>query len=142
VVGMHQGYPFYTIGQRHGLGLSLGYPVYVTHIDPETNTITVGPREALLRQRLVARQINLIKYPNLYEERPAVGKIRYKDEGAPCLVWQEDDALHVAFAEPRAAITPGQAVVLYEGDDVLAGGWIYEVHRTQETQATEAAVVR
>ncbi|SHK80446.1 tRNA 2-thiouridine(34) synthase MnmA [Rhodothermus profundi] len=138
VVGTHQGYPFYTIGQRHGLGLALGYPVYVTHIDPATNTITVGPREELLRQRLVARQINLIKYPDLREERPAVGKIRYKDEGAPCLVWQEEDALHVAFAEPRPAITPGQAVVLYEGDDVLAGGWIYEVLEDETTAAGAA----
>lgn len=137
VVGTHQGYPFYTIGQRHGLGLALGYPVYVTRIDPATNTITVGSREELLRQRLVARQINLVKYPDLHEERPAVGKIRYKDEGAPCLVWQEEEALHVAFAEPRPAITPGQAVVLYEGDDVLAGGWIYEV---LETEAVSTAV--
>ena len=127
-VGRHEGYPFYTIGQRHGLGLALGYPAYVTHIDAETNTITVGRRESLLKQTLVARQINLIKYPDVREERPAVGKIRYKDEGGPCLVWQTgEDELHVAFAQPRRAITPGQSVVLYEGDEVLGGGWIHEV---------------
>ena len=126
VVGEHAGYPFYTIGQRHGLGLALGYPIYVTAIDPETNTVTVGPREALLKQTLTAQQINLIKYPDLREERPATGKIRYKDAGGPCLVRQtDDDTLAVAFAAPRRAITPGQSVVLYEGDDVLAGGWIH-----------------
>ncbi|GIV58518.1 MAG: tRNA-specific 2-thiouridylase MnmA [Rhodothermaceae bacterium] len=128
VVGRHEGYPFYTIGQRHGLNLALGYPVYVTHIDPATNTITVGPREELLQQRLTARGLNLIKYGRLDEERPAVGKIRYKDEGAPCLVRQTgEDELEVHFAEARRAITPGQALVLYEGEDVLGGGWIHTV---------------
>jgi len=128
VVGRHEGYPFYTIGQRHGLGLALGAPVYVTHIDAETNTITVGPREELLKQTATARQLNMIKYPDLRDERTAVAKIRYKDDGAPALVQQvDDDVLSVSFAEPRRAITPGQSVVLYEGEDVLAGGWIHTV---------------
>ncbi len=128
VVGTHEGYPFYTIGQRHGLGLAMGYPVYVTHINPDTNVITVGPRDALLKQGLTAGGLNLIKYPDLREERPAVGKIRYKDAGAPCLVWQTgDNEVEVAFTEPRRAITPGQALVLYEGEDVLGGGWIQRV---------------
>jgi len=128
VVGEHEGYPFYTIGQRRGLNLALGYPVYVTHIDPHTNTITVGPREELFRQQLIARQLNFIKYPDLYEERPIIGKIRYKDEGAPGVAWQTgEDELHIAFTEPRRAITPGQSVVLYEGDDVVAGGWIHVI---------------
>ncbi len=131
VVGRHKGYPYYTIGQRHGLDLALGFPVYVTHIDPETNTITVGPREELMRQTLTARGLNLIKYPDLTEERSAVGKIRYKDEGAPCLVRQTgDDEVEAVFAEPRRALTPGQALVLYEGDDVLGGGWIHTVGET------------
>jgi len=128
VVGEHDGYPFYTVGQRRGLGLALGEPVYVTHIDPETNTITVGPREALMQQTLTARQINLIKYPDLRDERPVISKIRYNDPGAPGLGWQDgEDEICVAFAEPRRAITPGQSVVLYEGEDVLAGGWIHAV---------------
>ncbi len=128
-VGAHEGYPFYTIGQRHGLGLALGYPAYVTRIDAETNTITVGRREDLVGQTLTARQLNLIKYPNLFEERPALGKVRYKDAGGPCVAWQTgDDELRVTFATGRTAITPGQSVVLYEGDDVLGGGWIHEVN--------------
>ena len=135
-VGTHEGYPFYTIGQRHGLGIALGYPAYVTHIDAATNTITVGPREELLGQTLTARQLNLIKYDALTEERPAVGKIRYNDDGAPCVVWQDaPDALQVAFAAPRQAITPGQSLVLYEGDDVLAGGWIHGVDTAPERPA-------
>jgi len=130
VVGQHAGYPFYTIGQRRGLGIALGYPIYVTKIIPETNTVVVGPREALLQEQLVARQINLVKYPDLRDERPAVGSIRYNDVGAPCLVRQsDDDELMVSFAECRPAITPGQSVVLYEGDDVLAGGWIAKAWR-------------
>ncbi len=136
VVGRHRGYPYYTIGQRHGLDLALGFPVYVTHIDPETNTITVGPREELMRLSLTARGLNLIKYPDLTEERPAVGKIRYKDEGAPCLVRQTgDDEVEAVFAAPRRALTPGQALVLYEGDDVLGGGWIHTGGGTVEAAA-------
>ena len=133
-VGQHNGYPFYTIGQRHGLGLALGYPIYVTAIDPKTNIITVGPREELLQQTLMARKINLIKYSSLADERPAVGKIRYKDPGAPCLVQQTDaDEIMVAFAHPRRAITPGQSIVVYEGDDVLGGGWIESVVEADKT---------
>lgn len=136
VIGTHDGYPFYTIGQRHGLGIAAGIPLYVTQIDPETNVITLGPRDELLAQELRATQINFVKYPNLFDERPAVGKIRYKDEGAPALVWQTgDDEIRVAFSTPRRAITPGQSVVLYEGDDVLAGGWIREVETTGDSQS-------
>lgn len=128
VVGRHEGYPFYTIGQRHGLGLALGHPVYVTEIDPVANTITVGPRKELLKRTLTARQINLIKYGRLEGERPVEAKIRYNDAGAPGLAWQDgDDEIRVAFGAPRKAITPGQSVVLYEGDDVLGGGWIHRV---------------
>ncbi len=127
-VGEHDGYPFYTIGQRHGLGLALGYPAYVTHIDAETNRITIGTREELQGQSLTARRINLIKYDHLREERSAWGKVRYKDGGAPCVVQQTgDDTLDVRFSESRSAITAGQSVVLYEGDDVLGGGWIDRV---------------
>ena len=129
IVGQHEGYPFYTIGQRRGLGIAFGEPMYVTHIDAETNTVTLGRRADLLKQTLTAGKINLIKYPDLVQERPAHGKIRYKDEGAPCLVQQTgEDTLEVAFTEPRRAITPGQSVVLYEQDDVLGGGWIQKVH--------------
>lgn len=127
-VGRHEGYPFYTIGQRRGLGLALGYPAYVTAIDPASNTVTVGPREDLLRQTLTARQLNFVGAADLFDERPVTAQIRYNDGGAPALAWQAgDDEVRVAFAEARSAITPGQAVVLYDGDDLLAGGWIHAV---------------
>lgn len=131
VIGQHEGYPFYTIGQRHGLGLAMGEPIYVTRIDAETNRVWVGPKDELLGQQLVAAKINPIKYADFVGERDAVGKIRYKDNGAPCVVWQEGDKLHVRFAEPRRAITPGQAIVLYEGEDVLGGAWIQAVGEPQ-----------
>jgi tRNA-uridine 2-sulfurtransferase len=132
VVGRHDGYPFYTIGQRRGLNLALGEPVYVTHIDPETNRITVGPREELFEDALVARQLNFVGVADLREEREVIAQIRYKDDGAPALALQTGpDELRVAFAEARAAITPGQSVVLYDGDDVLAGGWIHAVGERQ-----------
>lgn len=128
VVGQHEGYPFYTIGQRRGLGLALGEPVYVTAIDPATNTVTVGPREELERRALVAREPNFVAVPDLRAERAVTAQVRYRDPGAPALAWQTDDgALRVVFATPRLALTPGQAVVLYDGDDVLAGAWIHAV---------------
>ena len=127
VIGQHEGYPFYTIGQRHGLGLATGNPIYVTKIDAETNTVTVGPKDELLGTQLVAGQINFIKHPDLNDETASWGKIRYKDEGSACVAWQEGGVLHVRFAEPRRAITPGQAIVLYDGEDVLAGAWIQRV---------------
>ncbi len=140
VVGEHDGYPFYTIGQRRGLDLALGERVYVTDIDPETNTITVGPREELMEQTLTAHEINLVKYPELDGERPAWGTIRYNDDGAGCLAWQPDeDTLKVAFAEPKRAITPGQSLVLYEDEDVLGGGWIHEAGGAENEAAERAA---
>jgi len=127
VVGTHDGYPFYTIGQRRGLGIATGRPMYVTAIDPVSNTVTIGPRDELLQQALIARGINLIAVEDLEDERKAEAKIRYKDEGAACLVRQAGEELIVSFFEPRHAITPGQSVVVYDGDDVLGGGWIHRV---------------
>ena len=81
-----------------------------------------------MRQTLTADGVNLVKYESLEEERGATGKVRYKDPGAACLVRQTAESeLAVSFAEPRRAITPGQSVVLYEGEDVLGGGWIRKV---------------
>ncbi|PSQ90085.1 MAG: tRNA 2-thiouridine(34) synthase MnmA, partial [Bacteroidetes bacterium QS_8_64_10] len=137
-VGEHDGYPFYTVGQRRGLGLALGHRIYVTDIDAETNTITVGPREELQQQTLTARQINMVGAADLTEERPVTASIRYNDAGAPGLAWQPgEDELAVAFAEPQRAITPGQAVVLYDGDDLLAGGWIETVGADDEARERE-----
>lgn len=129
VLGEHEGYPFYTIGQRRGLNLPMGRPVYVTHINPFTNTITIGDKEDLISSTLIARELNLIKYDRIPKGgMDVIGAIRYNDEGAHGTIAQTaDDEIKVHFPAGREAITPGQAVVCYEGNDVVAGGWIKKV---------------
>ncbi|MEX0719686.1 MAG: tRNA 2-thiouridine(34) synthase MnmA [Balneolaceae bacterium] len=129
IVGEHEGYPFYTIGQRRGLDLALGTPVYVTDINPITNVITIGAKEDLVSSTLKAGEMNLIKYDKIPREKMEVtGAIRYNDEGAVGYLTQTgDEEMEVHFPAGREAITPGQAIVCYEGDDVLAGGWIKKV---------------
>jgi len=129
VVGEHEGYPFYTIGQRRGLDLAMGRPVYVTHIDPISNTITIGEKEDLVSSTLIAGEMNLVKYDKIPEDEMEVtGAIRYNDDGAIGHLTQiSDTEMKVHFPAGREAITPGQAIVCYEGDDVLAGGWIKKV---------------
>lgn len=125
VIGTHEGYPFYTIGQRRGLGVSQGEPVFVIGVYPETNQIEVGTPDQLENRGLRADNVNLIKYANLEEPRRLLAKIRYKDNGAEALCRTlPDGTLDVLFDEPRKAITRGQSVVLYEGDDVVGGGVI------------------
>ncbi len=128
VVGRHRGYPFYTIGQRRGLHLALGKPVYVTHIDPETNTITVGEEDELIHEVAVARNVVMGKYPAIPEDNyPVRASIRYNDNGKPGLLSSTGpDEITVRFPDGRSAITPGQALVAYEGDDLLCGGWIHK----------------
>lgn len=129
IVGKHKGYPFYTIGQRRGLNLAMGKPVYVTGIDPENNVITVGEEDELINTECTAKMLNMGKYARIPEDdMPVTGAIRYNDDGAPGFLTQTgDDELKIRFPEGRSAITPGQALVCYEGNDVLAGGWIHKV---------------
>jgi tRNA-specific 2-thiouridylase len=135
VVGEHEGYPFYTIGQRRGLDLAMGKPVYVTDIDPDTNVITIGEKKDLISTTCKAREINLVKYDRIPEkEMEITGAIRYNDDGTIGYVTQTgDDEIEVTFPTGREAITPGQAVVCYEGNDVVAGGWIKKVNVDMET---------
>ncbi|MEX0769155.1 MAG: tRNA 2-thiouridine(34) synthase MnmA [Balneolaceae bacterium] len=129
VVGEHKGYPFYTIGQRRGLDLAMGHPVYVTHIDAENNIITIGEKEDLVSTTCLANEINLVKYDQIPGgEMEITGKIRYNDSGALGTITQlNENECSVYFPAGREAITPGQAVVCYENDDVVAGGWIRKV---------------
>lgn len=129
VVGKHKGYPFYTIGQRRGLHLPMGKPVYVTDINPDTNVITIGEEEDLMNTTCVARNVNFVKYARVPEDEMSVnGAIRYNDDGEPGFLTQTgDDELTMRFPQGRSAITPGQALVTYEGEDVIAGGWIHKV---------------
>jgi len=128
VVGSHRGIPFYTIGQRKGLGIAMGEPVYVTHIDRERNRIEIGDEEKLYHSGLIATRINMMKYADVREPMRVTAKVRYKDEGGLAIVERPgNDCLKVMFDEKRRAITPGQSLVLYEGDDVVGGGVIDEV---------------
>jgi tRNA-specific 2-thiouridylase len=128
-IGHHDGVPFYTIGQRKGLGLSVPShpaPLYVTGLDVVNNEVILGDDEDLLANELTAHSVNLIKYDALPEAGLCVrAKIRYKDEGAEAFVTPlPGNRFHVRFEEMRRAITPGQSVALYEGDDLVGGGII------------------
>lgn len=126
VVGRHQGHQHFTIGQRKGVGVAFGYPIYVVDIDPAANRVTVGDRKALLRSSLVAHQVNILSArlrPG--EAVRCSAKIRYNHDPQPAAVeWDGGDTLRVTFDIPQSAITPGQAVVCYADDVVLGGGWI------------------
>ncbi|MCX7606941.1 MAG: tRNA 2-thiouridine(34) synthase MnmA [Bacteroidia bacterium] len=125
VVGTHVGYPFYTIGQRRNLP-ALGTPHYVVEIHPETNTIVVGPESYLKKRTLYIVEPTWHKYPSLpYEGYPVTVKIRHMDPGHTGYLYSaEGGGLAVEFDEGVKAITPGQAAVAYEGDAIVAGGWV------------------
>ncbi len=125
VVGTHKGYPFYTVGQRKGLGIALGYPVYVTEIQKEANRVVLGTFDELERDGMYVNQLNLSKYENLNGQRlDTITKVRYNDDGSPAIIEQAGDVMKVFFGKGVKAIAPGQAAVFYEGNDVIGGGWI------------------
>jgi tRNA-specific 2-thiouridylase len=125
ILGKHKGYPFYTIGQRKGLEVAFGKPMYVTEIRPESNTVVLGDLNDLQKVSMKVRGLNLIKYENLFSETEALTKIRYKDPGTISTVKQVDEQHAVVdFHLPVHAVAPGQSAVFYEGNDVLGGGFI------------------
>ncbi|MCC5932203.1 MAG: tRNA 2-thiouridine(34) synthase MnmA [Cyclobacteriaceae bacterium] len=126
VVGKHQGYPFYTVGQRKGLGIALGYPVYVTEIIKDKNQVVLGTFDELSRDGMYVKQLIMGKYSSLNGQRmDTITKVRYKDEGTPAVIEQVEDTMKVYFGRGVHAIAPGQAAVFYEGNDVIGGGWIH-----------------
>ncbi|RAK70062.1 tRNA 2-thiouridine(34) synthase MnmA [Hymenobacter edaphi] len=126
VVGTHEGYPFYTIGQRKGLGVALGFPAYVVEIRPEANEVVLGNFDELARTATVVGRLNHGKFASLEGQGlvPAVTKVRYNHAGAASFLEEKDGKMYVYFPEPVHAIAPGQAAVFYDGLDVLGGGWI------------------
>lgn len=125
IIGTHQGIPYYTIGQRKGLGLALGEPAYVVDIDTEKNAIIIGSREELRGISLTASQNNFIIFDHLTEPMDVTVKIRYKAKEVPAtIVPLADGRVRVDFREAERAITPGQAVVYYLNDYVVGGGII------------------
>lgn len=130
VVGNHKGYPFYTIGQRKGLGVTLGYPVYVTEIQKEKNRVILGTFDELARDGMYVKGLNMMKYTDLNGQKlDTVTKVRYNDDGTPAIIEQAGDTMKVFFGKGVNAIAPGQAAVFYEGDDVIGGGWIHASFR-------------
>lgn len=123
-VGRHEGIAFYTIGQRLGLRLATREPLHVVSIEAEKNRVVVGPKKYLKASVLFAGDFNF-----LAEEMPVRGeaKIRYRKHAAECTISITGDRIRVDFHDPQESITPGQAVVLYRGDEVLGGGIIEEV---------------
>lgn len=125
VLGRHRGLPAYTIGQRRGLGVSGGKPLYVCRKDADSNTVVLSDDADLFSDRLTARDINLIDRDSIDGALRCTAKIRYSHGAAACTVTQTDaDEIVVVFDEPQRAITAGQAVVLYDGDTVIGGGTI------------------
>ncbi len=125
ILGQHEGYPFYTVGQRKGLGIALGEPMFVTEIRPDTNTVVLGREEELIRNHMMVGKVNLMKYPSLPEGGlEAVTKVRYRDGGTFGLLRPLGSDVEVEFHANVKGIAPGQSAVFYEGDDVVGGGII------------------
>ena len=125
VLGEHRGIIRYTIGQRKGLGIAMGRPIFVTKIDPAANTVTLGDEPALFSRQLDAHGINLIALSKLDAPLRVTARARYGKMDAPATVFQTgEDTMHVEFDEPQRALTRGQSVVLYDGDVVVGGGII------------------
>jgi tRNA-specific 2-thiouridylase len=126
ILGKHKGYPFYTVGQRKGLDVTFGKPVYVTEIIPETNSVVLGDEEDLNRSEMMVGKINHIKYERIPEGMEATVKIRYKDAGtAGILNYDDTGNIRVEFLQDAKGVAPGQSAVFYEGDDVMGGGTIH-----------------
>ncbi len=123
-LGEHAGTANYTIGQRRGLGVAVGEPVYVSDIDTLTNVVTVGPRDAVLSNTVRVNEVSWL-CPAPSEAIRASAKIRYHHEAAMATITPEaDGSVSIAFDDAQEAVTPGQAAVFYDGDEVIGGGWI------------------
>ena len=124
---MHRGIIHYTVGQRRGLGIAAGHPLYVCKVDAEKNRVILGENKDLFSDSLTAENLNLISVPAMPSPIRVTAKIRYRHAEQPATAWIENDILHVKFDTPQRAVTFGQAVVLYQGDTVVGGGTICSV---------------
>ena len=125
VLGRHKGIIHYTVGQRKGLGLSMGYPVFVLEIRPETNEVVIGTNEDSMATRVRANKLNFMTIEDLTEPMRVWAKIRYNHKGDWCTIEKSgEDEVLCTFEKPQRAVTPGQALVFYDGEYVLGGGTI------------------
>jgi len=131
IVGRHQGVAAFTVGQRRGLCVAVGEKRFVTAIDPARNLVTIGPEEELLAEQLWAEDVRWVSGEPPPPGAAVEGKIRYRTPAAPAELYAQGEGAHVLFREPQRAITPGQAVVFYQGDEVLGGGIIAHSGRSE-----------
>jgi tRNA-specific 2-thiouridylase len=124
VLGRHKGYPFYTVGQRKGLEIALGEPMFVLDIQPDKNEVVLGKIGELEKQEAIVRGFNLVKYENILTPIDSLTKIRYKDKGTMSSIVQEANYIKVDFYSPVSGLAPGQSAVFYEGNDLIGGGII------------------
>lgn len=125
IIGQHKGITHYTVGQRKGLNLAMGHPVFVTEIRPNTDEVVIGENEDVFAKELICKDLNFMAIEDLTEKRTVLAKIRYSHKGTECNIEKIDlDRIKCTFADSVRAITPGQAVVFYEKDYVLGGGTI------------------
>ncbi len=125
IIGKHSGYPFYTIGQRKGLGAAFGKPMYVTEIRPESNTVVLGEVDDLLRNGMTVGQINSMKYASIPDGIETITQIRYNSPGTLAQLQNKDGKIEAQFYANVSGVAPGQSAVFYEGDDVVGGGIIH-----------------
>jgi tRNA-uridine 2-sulfurtransferase len=126
VLGQHHGFPFYTIGQRKGLQIALGKPMYVVDINAEKNEVVIGEDKDLQKSRMIVKEINLVKYPEIVDGLEVSVKIRYRSAAVPAILKRiNENTIEVVFDQPIRAITPGQSAVFYEGADLVGGGIIH-----------------
>ena len=125
IIGTHKGITHYTVGQRKGLGLAMGHPVFVLQLRPETNEVVIGENSEVFAQKLYANNLNFMSVEKIDGPTRVKAKIRYSHVGAPCTIQMlDEDTIECVFDEKQRAITPGQAVVFYDGEYVLGGGTI------------------
>ena len=124
IIGTHRGYPYFTIGQRKGLGQAFGKPMYVTEIKPDTNTVVLGDVDDLIRNGMSVGQVNIMKYDQLPKNLEATTMVRYNDPGTLSILNQDNDKVSVEFLANVRGVAPGQSAVFYDGDDVIGGGII------------------
>lgn len=125
VLGRHKGLPFYTVGQRKGLGITFGKPMYVVALEPMRNEVVLGDDAEVVGTSLMAGDVNFIPFAGISAPLRVTAKIRYSAKEAPATVYPEgSDRVRVVFAQPQRAITPGQSVVFYDGDLLVGGGII------------------
>lgn len=126
VIGHHEGYPFYTVGQRKGLGIAFGTPKFVVSINPENNQVVLGEVDDLIKTGMYVYKTNSMKYAKIPEDKELLTKVRYHDPGALAHVSHQNDKLRVEFLAQVKGIAPGQSAVFYEDNDVVGGGIIYQ----------------